>query len=259
MTGNQAETFSLPDVVPDVVWLDSVESTNEYLASQSAPSSLRAALSWNQSAGRGRLGRAWISPAGKSLALSLELGPELIPDEPSESWRGALPLITGAQLVAALESMCDKVSLKWPNDVLIDGKKVAGILGQIPAPRRVIIGVGINVWLADSELPTPESTSLVLQGMTDASQLHKAIGELITQLVTTLQSMRQDGVPEDVWGKIRGVVSTLGREARVIFPDGQEVVGTATDLDDCGRLIVCDHSGESHTVSAADVQHLRPV
>ena len=106
------------------------------------------------------MGRTWVSPTGKSLALSVELGPHLTPAVIDDQWLGVVPLVAATQLSEALRSLVSDVGVKWPNDVLIGEKKVAGILGEIPEPGRVIIGMGINAWLGEEDLPTPQSTSL---------------------------------------------------------------------------------------------------
>jgi BirA family biotin operon repressor/biotin-[acetyl-CoA-carboxylase] ligase len=86
------EPFDLGEVVGEAIWLDEVESTNSYLAALPNTNSSRIVASWNQTGGRGRLGRQWMSPAGKSLALSLELWPEVVPEHIDASWLGSLSL-----------------------------------------------------------------------------------------------------------------------------------------------------------------------
>jgi len=246
----------------EVIWLDSTESTNTHLAGLPAPAGSRLAATWNQTAGVGRMGRAWVSPAGKCLALSLELGPELTPGNMTDQWRGLLPLLVGVHLAQALATVVSRVGVKWPNDVHVEGKKVAGILGEIPAPGRVIVGVGINVGLLDSELPTAQATSLFLhEGAHRTSDPEGTFSEVVRVFLSGLTASLSQAttvIPGPLWSMVRDGVSTMGQEVRVSFPNGHEIIGTAIDLDQYGRLIIRTSSGDTEVISAADIEHLRP-
>jgi len=252
----------LSGLADEVLWLDSTESTNTHLAGLAAPGGSRLAATWNQTAGVGRMGRAWISPPGKCLALSAELGPELTPVDMTDQWRGLLPLLVGAHLSQALSTVVSGVGVKWPNDVQIGGKKVAGILGEMPAPGRVILGIGINVGLDHDELPTPHSTSLFLHAVGQRESSPEAtftemVRMFLSGLVASL-SQATSAIPAPLWSMVRDSVSTIGQEVRVTFPGGHEIIGTAVDLDPYGRLIVRTSSGDTEVISAADIEHLRP-
>lgn len=255
--------LDLSGLADEVVWLDSTESTNSHLAGLPAPAGSRLAATWNQTAGLGRMGRAWISPPGKCLALSVELGPQLTPDDMTEQWRGLLPLLVGAHLAQALSTVVSGVGVKWPNDVHIDAKKVAGILGEILAPGRVIVGVGINLGLDYHELPTPQATSLFLHPQKNSARapeetLCRLLAEFVSALTGSL-SQSSTAIPASLWSMVRDSVATLGQEVRVIFPGGQEIIGAAIDFDPYGRLIVRTSSGDTEVISAADIEHLRPL
>ncbi|AVG24579.1 biotin-[acetyl-CoA-carboxylase] ligase [Pontimonas salivibrio] len=265
--------LDLANLADEVQWLDSSESTNTHLAGLPAPSGTRLAATWNQTAGVGRMGRTWISPPGKCLALSVELGPQLTPKDMTGQWRGLLPLLVGAHLAQALSTVVSGVTVKWPNDVQINGKKVAGILGEMPAPGRVIVGVGINVGLEDTELPTEQATSLFLHDVEhhDGSEHHEvahcesAPEETFSEVVrvflsglTASLSRATIAIPGPLWSMVRDLVSTIGQEVRVTFPGGREMIGTAVDLDQYGRLIVRTSAGATEVVAAADIEHLRP-
>ncbi len=248
----------LDDLVDQVDWLDQVASTNHYLAQQPPSLGSRVVASWNQTQGVGRMGRAWVSPPGGSLALSVELGPSLMPVGHSDTWRGVLPLMVGSELLQAIGTISDDVSMKWPNDVHIGGKKVAGILGEIPSASRVIVGVGLNVWLEDDQLPTPQSTSLALHGLENPKQLETLIRTFLTGLITTLQNSRENVSPA-IWESIRGALATLGCAVQVSYPDGRGLRGLAVDIDHAGCLLVKSENAETHTISAGDIEHLRGV
>ena len=254
---NQApDRIDVSDLVDQVDWLDEVDSTNRFLAGQPASPGSRLVLSWNQTGGVGRMGRVWVSPPGQSLSMSLELGPDLTPTDLSEEWLGALPLVVGHHLASAIQAVTPAVSVKWPNDVLIAGYKVAGILGEIPAAGRVVVGAGINVWGTPAHLPQAQATSLHRHGLSTSEELRHLIRGFLGGLTGTLAEIRS-GVPQATWSMVRTHLGTVGEQVMVSFPDGRTFHGRATDLDDRGRLVVATPSGDHEVVSAGDIQHLR--
>ena len=250
-------SFDLSQVVDEVVWCDEVDSTSTFLAQKSSGRSI-AVLSWNQTGGRGRLGREWVSPEGKALAMSVGLWPEVVPSEFSTQWLGALSLISAATLADALRPhLSEPVRIKWPNDVMISGKKVAGILGEIPSPGLVIVGVGLNVSMNGDELPTANATSLGLHGF-DTSSVGQVMKTFLIHLRQALEVSR-DGLSREMLAWISEQVETLGSRVRVDFPGGNSREGTALSLDRSGRLSVrFDGSEQPDLIDAADVWHLRP-
>jgi BirA family biotin operon repressor/biotin-[acetyl-CoA-carboxylase] ligase len=250
-------SFDLAQVVDEVVWCDEVDSTSTFLAQKFSGRSI-AVLSWNQTGGRGRLGREWASPEGKSLAMSVGLWPEVVPSVMSTEWLGALSLISAASLADALRPLLSEpVRIKWPNDVMISGKKVAGILGEIPSPGLVIVGVGVNVSLGADELPTENATSLGLHGV-DADSVGQVMNTFLIHLRQALDVSR-DGLSREMLAWLSEQVETLGRRVRVDFPGGTSREGTALSLDPSGRLAVqFDGSKSPDLIDAADVWHLRP-
>jgi BirA family biotin operon repressor/biotin-[acetyl-CoA-carboxylase] ligase len=250
-------SFDLSPIVDDVLWCDEIDSTSTFLVRQSLGNSI-AVLSWNQTGGRGRLGREWISPAGKSLAMSVGLWPEVLPGVLSTEWLGALSLISAATLADALRPhLSEPIRIKWPNDVMISGKKVAGILGEIPLPGLVIVGVGLNVSLSEDELPTENATSLGLHGM-DANSVDQVVRTFLIHLRQALE-MSRDGLSHEMLAWLSEQVETLGSRVRVDFPGGNSWEGTALSLDRSGRLKVqFDGSDQPDLIDSADVWHLRP-
>ncbi|GAC1330793.1 MAG: biotin--[acetyl-CoA-carboxylase] ligase [Mycobacteriales bacterium] len=197
-----------------------------------------------QSGGRGRLNRSWSSPPGAGLTLSVLLRPRT----PAAGW-GWLPLLTGVAVVAALrEHAAVPAGLKWPNDVLVDGRKCAGILAEVVGDA-VVLGVGLNVTTTVAELPDARATSLALCGATtlDRDTLLRA---LLRSLATAYAGWLAD--PAALGPAYRSVCVTLGREVRLELPDGSTVEGTAADVDTEGRLVV---AGTAY--AAGDVVHLR--
>lgn len=251
--------FSLEPLVERTLWLDEVESTNQVLAKDAEGHQSVLLATWNQRSGRGRMGRSWKSPAGGSLALSLRLWPELTPENVGADWLGALSLISGYHLSEAISpEISADVSVKWPNDVEIDGLKVAGILGELSPTRAVVLGVGLNVWLAADQLPTNRATSLSLCGLSDDAGPERIVRRFLGGLKTDLPDIHAGLTPRHI-DAISRRLATLGQAVRVDYPDASSRTGTATGLDYSGRLLVhFVDTGAVETVNAADVWHLRP-
>lgn len=216
-----------------------------------------------QTAGRGRLGRTWSAPPGASLAASLLIRAQLPPA--SFGW---LPLIAGLAMRRALAGVGADAELKWPNDLLIDGRKVCGILAEL-VPGGVLIGTGVNLTLREDQLPVPTATSLALAGV-DASADDVLAGYLaaMREELGALEAVGGDPEATGVRSRVREACGTLGRAVRVELPTGVALVGTAEDLDGAGRLLIrpspgapagSDNPGCGNVVAvtAGDVTHLR--
>jgi BirA family biotin operon repressor/biotin-[acetyl-CoA-carboxylase] ligase len=210
-----------------------------------------------QTAGRGRLGRTWIAPPRSGLAFSV-----LFPPEDTVTRLGWLPLLAGVAVVSALRGfteiegaspgrMRDAV-LKWPNDVLIGDRKLAGILAE-RVDNGIIVGIGLNVSLRADELPVPTATSLALEeAPADRDPLLRAI---LRELARWHAEFRAGG--ESVLREpYKALCATLGGQVRVELPDGSAVTGEACDIEEAGRLVVRAADGE-HLLSAGDVVHVR--
>ncbi|MEN9706893.1 MAG: hypothetical protein RIS31_459 [Actinomycetota bacterium] len=235
-------------------FVDQTGSTNTDLVASATTSPsdfphLSVLVAGSQTAGRGRSGRAWVSPLGKSLAISVLVRPI--------GWGieqfGWLPLVAGVAMRRAVQqALPDKqVGLKWPNDVQVEGKKISGILSELlPGATGVVIGAGINLTLAKEELPIEAATSLLLEG----SQISG--DEFLASYLSELEQLINDF--DEVNRSVREECSTIGLNVRAIFPDGSELVGNACGIDDSGRLLIAVPGQQQLTaVSAADIQHLR--
>jgi BirA family transcriptional regulator, biotin operon repressor / biotin---[acetyl-CoA-carboxylase] ligase len=206
----------------------------------------------HQTAGRGRLGREWVTPARSSVTVSFLLVPDGVP---AERWPW-LPLLTGVAAAAAVRRVTGvEVSLKWPNDVLAEDHKLGGILlerVEHDGAAAAVVGIGINCDQGDDELPVPEATSLaiVTGGAVDRSALLTA---LVEELEARYDEWR-DGA--DLRSAYLELCTTPGQQVKVAVPGG-EVVGEAVDVDDAGRLVVRTAGGEER-LGAGDVVHVRP-
>lgn len=203
-----------------------------------------------QTAGRGRLDRQWSSPADSSLSVSALLRPTSVP---ASRWPW-LPLLVG---VAAVEAIRDaagvQTTLKWPNDVLRDDGKLAGILVErldTVAGPAAVVGIGINVTAAPD---AASAASLGDAGVTPDTLLDA----LLDSLERRYAAWRAQPDSPDLAAAYRKVCRTLGSDVRVELPGDRTLTGRALYVDDAGRLVIGTASGR-RAVGAGDVVHLRP-
>jgi BirA family biotin operon repressor/biotin-[acetyl-CoA-carboxylase] ligase len=216
--------------------LESATSTNAVVAARARagePAGL-CVVAEEQTAGRGRLDRTWVSPPRAGLTFSVLLRP--VADQ-----LGWVPLLGGLAVARAVREQTglDAV-LKWPNDVLVGDKKAAGLLAEA-VDGAVVVGVGLNVTTRVEELPHALATSLALEGAstTDRDTLLRAVLRGLTFTEADRSAYRE-------------LCSTLGRDVEVHLPGLRVVRGLAEAVDDDGRLIV-----DGTAYSAGDVVHLR--
>jgi BirA family transcriptional regulator, biotin operon repressor / biotin---[acetyl-CoA-carboxylase] ligase len=210
----------------------------------------------HQTAGRGRLERTWETPARSSVTFSVLLRP----DVPPADWTW-LPLLTGYAVHAALADRLPDVAVKWPNDVLVEERKLVGILVErvdTPDGPAAVVGVGINVSQTLDELPVALATSMALE-LGEAPDRTQLLGQVLGSLHGLLGLLHDTGALRRAYVD---VCSTVGREVDLHLPGaGPEPEvrrGEALDVDDHGALVVSTGGG-ALTVSAGDVVHVRPV
>lgn len=238
--------FPLLEVLP------TADSTNRLVSERdTASEEHRVVLTAHQTEGRGRLGRQWLSHPGESLALSV-LFPPLSPGH--LSW---FPLVTGACLVAALRAAgVTQAQMKWPNDVLVDGGKLAGILCESLPSGRVVAGIGLNIEFHGDREPVPGSVAL--SGFVGVT--HAVVDSIVSD---TLVGFRRwsETTPQDAEMQARALVhpvlATLGQQVSIHEMDGEVWSGTAEGLSPQGHLLVTTPAGEARVVVASDVRHLR--
>ena len=271
------EAFLSANGIPRLTVLESTGSTNADLLrgvteDPGAWPDLSVLTAEYQSAARGRLDRRWEAPARSSVSVSLVLLPVNGAGRPLPTHRYSwLSLLAALALREALtETAGLPAELKWPNDVLVRGRKIAGILAQLGplgaggAPP-VILGTGLNVTLTEPELPVPTATSVLLENpdTVDRTELLKSY---LSRFATLYRSFcNADGDPTagmaggpSLHKRVEHFLSTLGKQVRAQLPGDHEIIGHATRLDEYGSLLVVDAAGHEHVVTAGDVVHLRP-
>jgi BirA family biotin operon repressor/biotin-[acetyl-CoA-carboxylase] ligase len=253
-------------IASNLVFLPETGSTNADLVAK-APNTddFSVLVAGYQTAGKGRAGRAWLAPAGSSLFVSILLKPAGI-DPTIYSF---LPLLAGLAMTRCVSEFLpnSNVSLKWPNDVLVDENKIAGVLSELlPTQDGVVIGAGLNVKQQQSDLPISAATSMALSGGNELN-LDRILASYLANFKTLYQAWMKHNGNSETSGVLAQVVascSTIGREAnwvRVILPGDKEFVGAATGIDSSGRLIVRPDNNSSAekvvAVAAGDIIHLR--
>lgn len=221
----------------------------------------------SQTSGRGRLGRGWEAPPRSGVALSLLLRPRV----PTATW-GWLPLLAGVAVVGVVRDVAGlPAQVKWPNDVLVEGRKLCGVLVEVlpgagSGPAGVVVGVGVNTTTTRAELDAgglAGATSLRLEGSatTDRDVLVRALVRALVAEVRRFEAADGDAARSGLAARAAEACSTLGREVVVHLPGGAQLRGDAEGLDGDGRLLVrrtgADPQEAPTAVSAGDVVHVR--
>lgn len=230
----------------------------------------------HQQAGRGRLGRTWITPPRAALTFSLLVRPGVPPAR-----RGWLPLLTGIAVAGAITSVTGvATTLKWPNDVLAGQAqagagtgKLVGILAEAAADA-IVVGIGVNVSTEQAELPDrgpgalPAASLLTAGAKPDALDRTPLLLAILSAFEHRYRDWREAGGDPEASG-LRAAYAehsgTIGRQVRAELPSGQPLSGLAVGVDADGRLLVRSSSGTDPSgaagsvvpVAAADVVHLR--
>lgn len=248
----------MPDLTVEVV--DALESTNVEVArrAQDGGGDGLVVVADHQTAGRGRLDRTWETPPGTAVTFSLLLRPEV----PARLWPW-LPLLTGYAVDKAITAAGLDAGVKWPNDVLVGEKKVAGILVEridTPQGPAAVVGVGINVGLTADELPVETATSLEIE-LGRAVDRTDVLVEVLNAIREAVDAWEMGGEPSSVrlHESYAAACVTVGRDVRVELPDGSVLEGRAVEIDASGQLVVATGGadGERRAVAAGDVVHVR--
>ena len=229
--------------------LDSTNRQAADLARAGAPEGV-VVVADHQTAGRGRLGRTWEAPPGSSLLMTVLLRPAL------DATR--LHLVTMAVGLAAADACADVAGfapeLKWPNDLVVRDRKLAGILAEAgfagSVPQWVVVGIGLNVNWPEELPPELSGTAVAANHVAGhAVDRERLLVQLLERLARRYSAL--DSVAEDY----RGRCATIGRDVRVELP-GETLRGRAVDVDGAGCLVV-DTGDGVRALAVGDVVHVR--
>jgi len=270
--------------LPGLEVLDTSPSTNAELVRRervAAQPRLTALATLHQTRGKGRLGRSWVAPPGAALAVSVLIRPDAVPPER----RGLLTLLGGLAARTAVQGELPGVAveLKWPNDVLIAGRKLVGVLAEVvPETGAVVLGIGVNTAMSVEQLPVPTATSIAIArargveagGVAESAEAlaDRVLAVLLESLVVLLDRFEAAAGDLDRSGlrrELEASMGTIGRLVSVELPDGTAFTGRAAGLRGDGALLVeadrgagpgsgVERDGRSLTaILAGDVTHLR--
>jgi len=240
---------ALADVSPRIVTLDETGSTNDdarALARAGAPH-MTVVVADAQSAARGRLGRSWIVDPNQALNASWIVRPE----RPVDEWT-VIPLLAGVAAVDAVKERAHvEARLKWPNDVVVGARKLAGILTEAEVPHFLIVGLGMNVLQQSFDGDRADTaTSIAIEG---GKRLDRP--DLLATTLANFSAGLRD--PQAALNNYRQLCVTIGQTVRVERATGDRVSGFARAIDDTGALVVETSRGDVR-VASGDVVHLRP-
>lgn len=234
--------------------LDSTNSKAKELAIKGAVEGT-CIIASSQHDGKGRYGRTWSSPKS-GIWLSVILSPDIEPERAP-----LLTILAGIAVARTIRELCDlEATIKWPNDVLIDQKKVCGILTEAicigDEVRHMILGIGINANFDISELPedVQNSATTLKNELGHVVSNDEFISNLLQNLDKCYKKLKQRKFREllEEW---RRLSTTLGREVKI--RDGEEEIqGLALEIDEFGALIVRDRNGKSQRIINGDCIHI---
>ncbi len=235
---------------------DEVDSTNviaKKLANEGKPEGT-AVVAEFQRAGKGRLGRKWVSPKGSGIWLSLILRPPMLPTNAPQ-----LSFVIAVGMVRALKNTTGlDIKTKWPNDILIDRKKVAGILTEISAEMErinyIVVGIGVNVNQRVEDFPIEfrdKSISLRLANQGQSLSRVKILQGILEEMERVYNNYLEEGF-EPILEEWKNNSITIGEEVQVIMGE-ERFNGVAIDIDKDGSLLVKKDNGEVERIIAGDV------
>jgi BirA family biotin operon repressor/biotin-[acetyl-CoA-carboxylase] ligase len=241
-----------------IQYFETLESTNgtAFESAQNGAGHGDLVIAEEQTKGRGRRGRVWVSPAEKTLAMSLILRPEIPPTRAPE-----ITLVAAVALAQTLRDAGVPAKIKWPNDIQIENKKVAGILTELSADVErvhfVVLGVGVNLNTAASDFPPEVAEIATSVALHRPSAVHRGlfVAALLSHLESWFEVWTEQGF-EPVRHAWKMHSSTLGQEV-MVRSENKELKGVAEDMDASGALLL--RVGDRiERVLTGDVEQLRP-
>lgn len=269
----QENSFSSPDLSGDEIsaqvkgsfWKNillyrSVSSTNELTSSLSQSNKIGSGtviIADQQESGKGRLGRKWVSPPGSNIYMSIMIKPNILPKDAA-----FLTLLAAvACTIALVRTTGVEISIKWPNDLMVSGKKLGGILTEVRSEsgriKTAIIGIGINVNITKKDFPT--EISPIATSLKEESGIYHSRTGIIVQILREFENWNQifsEAGKAPIIKQWRELSSTSGKMVTVTTSQ-ESFSGVAEDIDEEGRLILRLPSGDMKKISSGDVTMLR--
>ncbi len=244
----------------DISVYDLVPSTNELAMSLATKEDLKAnsvIIADSQNRGKGRLGRTWISPPGRNIYMSIIFKPELYTRDAT-----MLTLLTVVACAHAVRNISGlQVSIKWPNDLILSGKKLGGILTEIRADidkvNLAVIGIGINVNMSGEDFS--DEIRSIATSIKEESGTYCSRNELVIEVLRQIEHFYAVLInlgKKPLLNEWKILSSTLGKSVKVVIGD-ETLIGLAEDIDDNGMLILKLDSGLRRQISAGDITLLR--
>ena len=237
----------------DIYYKGEIDSTNnqaKVLAREGAKEG-HLIIAEHQSQGKGRLGRSWQSPSGTGIWMSLILRPHILPKYASQ-----LTLIAGLSMCEVIQEITGlEAKIKWPNDIVVNGKKVCGILTEMSAEMEsinyIILGIGVNVNMAYFPEELPYASSLAIEGKKEYSRkaIIKAFLEKF-EIDYKVYKKQPDLTP--IMERYEKNCITLNRKVKLLVSH-EEVIAKATGISNEGELLVTLEDGTMKVVSSGEV------
>lgn len=257
LTLKELEPFLNTDLIGrDIVYLDSIDSTNTY-AKKTAEGPFKEGtviIADEQSAGRGRLGRHWVSTRGKGIWMSIMLKPDILPKDAPK-----LTIVAAYAVANALRDCCNlETRIKWPNDIIAGNKKLCGILTEMSAEadeiKYVVVGIGINANLGVDDFG-PEVSSIATSISIEKGRVvsRKAlIASVLQEFERVYKDFERDGSIRFFLNEYKKESAVLGKEIRIISRK-EEITGLAVDISEEGHLVVKLGDGSIREVMSGEV------
>lgn len=257
LTLNELEPFLDTEFIGrNVVYLDSINSTNTY-AKKRAEEPFKegtVVIAEEQSAGKGRLGKHWVSPKGKGIWMSIMLKPDILPADAPK-----LTIVTAYAVANAILSCCNlDARIKWPNDIIAGGKKLCGILTEMSAEadeiKYVVIGIGINANLDIGDFGQEVSsiaTSISIESGRNISR-KSLVASVLKEFELIYKDFERTGSIKFILDEYKNKSAVLGKEIRIISRK-EEITGLAIDISEEGHLVVRLDDGSIREVMSGEV------
>ncbi|HWQ29354.1 MAG TPA: biotin--[acetyl-CoA-carboxylase] ligase [Negativicutes bacterium] len=240
----------------NVIYLETVDSTNTY-AKRLAEGAFRdgtVVVAEEQDAGRGRLGRHWVSPAGKGIWMTLLLKPDILPTDAPK-----LTIVAVCSVARALHACCGlEAGIKWPNDIVANGRKLCGILTEMSAEedeiKYVVVGIGINANLGSADFGPEVSAIATSVSMETGVEVPRKLiaAALLNEFEKAYTEFVKEGSIAFLLPEYRERSAVIGREVRIISRKG-ETTGEAVDINEEGQLLVRLQDGSIREIMSGEV------